>query len=102
MLAASCNLHRGRGYQRAGTAVASELPLERDGKCGMAEVLLVEDDEAIGRSLGDALREASHVVRWCRDGGSSVAAAEAAPPPDLVILALGLPDLDGVDVCRAM
>ena len=70
--------------------------------CGVAEVLLVEDDEAIGRSLGEALREARHAVGWCRDGASAIAAAESAPAPDLVILDLGLPDLDGVDVCRAV
>lgn len=64
-------------------------------------VLLVEDDEAIGQALVAALRAARYAVSWCRDGASAITTAEAAAP-DLVLLDLGLPDIDGVDVCRAL
>lgn len=67
----------------------------------VAEVLLVEDDPAIGQSLTSALREARHEVRWCVDGVSAIGAATGAGY-DLVVLDLGLPDLDGLDVCRAL
>ncbi|MDP9116986.1 MAG: response regulator transcription factor [Actinomycetota bacterium] len=68
----------------------------------MADVVLVEDDEAIGHALELALAEARHRVRWCRDGESALAACAASDPVDLVVLDLGLPDMDGVDVCRAV
>lgn len=68
----------------------------------VSRVLLVEDDEAIGRSLSAALRDARYDVMWCREGSSAIAAAEPGAGYDLVVLDLGLPDIDGVDVCRAV
>ena len=61
-------------------------------------VLLVEDDESIAEPLAAGLGrfgiEASHVATG--------AAALAAPPADFVLLDLGLPDIDGIDVCRRL
>jgi DNA-binding response OmpR family regulator len=68
----------------------------------VADVLLVEDDTAIGRALRDALTGARHRVRWCRDGESAIEAAGSGDRWELVVLDLGLPDIDGVDVCRAV
>jgi DNA-binding response OmpR family regulator len=67
----------------------------------MSRVLLVEDDERIGSGLASALQANGHEVAWQRTGGSAVRAVELAPY-DLVLLDLGLPDADGVDVCRAV
>jgi DNA-binding response OmpR family regulator len=62
------------------------------------QVLLVEDDDAIAEPLTKGLqREGFDVVRVA-DG----AAALAASPPDLVLLDLGLPDIDGYEVCRRL
>jgi DNA-binding response OmpR family regulator len=68
----------------------------------MTEVLLVEDDETIGRVLQAELVQARYRVRWCRDGGSALAEADSDHAVDLVVLDLGLPDVDGVDVCRTL
>ena len=61
-------------------------------------VLLVEDDGSIAGPLIDGLARygitADHV--------STGAAALAAPPHDLVLLDLGLPDIDGIEVCRRL
>lgn len=65
-------------------------------------MVLVEDDEFIGNALQSALVEARHRVRWCRDGASAVSVCGSADPISLVVLDLGLPDMDGVDVCRAI
>ena len=64
-------------------------------------VLVVEDDAEITEVLRRTLRQEGHEVRAAADG---VAALEVAEDfvPDLVILDLGLPKLDGVEVCRRL
>lgn len=64
-------------------------------------ILLVEDDERIGSTLLRALAGSGYDAYWERFGGDAVAAA-AANRPDLVLLDLGLPDMDGLDVCRQL
>jgi DNA-binding response OmpR family regulator len=65
----------------------------------VARLLVVEDDETIGATLTSSLREHGHQVVWEQRGYPAVAAA-AATDFELVLLDLGLPDLDGVEVCR--
>jgi DNA-binding response OmpR family regulator len=67
----------------------------------MAVILLVEDDPIISAALHRSLSDAGHVVR------TAGRAAEALrmvtdDRPDLVILDLGLPDIDGADALRMM
>jgi two-component system response regulator QseB len=57
-------------------------------------LLLVEDDSMIGRSLQKGLKQDGYAVDWVRDGGAA-ALALAAEDYALVLLDLGLPDLDG-------
>lgn len=64
-------------------------------------VLLIEDDEAIADVLRRTLRQEGHEVRSAGDGVEALAAADEFIP-DLVILDLGLPGLDGVEVCRRL
>ena len=64
-----------------------------------AEVLLVEDDAIIGRSLEQALGGAGYTVTLAADGATACTAFKRLVP-DLVLLDLGLPDADGVDLCR--
>jgi DNA-binding response OmpR family regulator len=59
-------------------------------------VLLVEDDVRVGGALEAALRRRGYDL--IRVG--TAAEALAAPPVDLVLLDLGLPDRDGIEVCR--
>ena len=67
----------------------------------MAPVLLVEDDPIIGEVLEATLRDSGHHVVRAPTGAAALAAA-ASTAFDLVLLDLGLPDLDGVDVCRRL
>jgi DNA-binding response OmpR family regulator len=62
------------------------------------DVLLVEDDESIAEPLMDGLARYGIVARHVATG----AAALAAPVGDFVLLDLGLPDIDGIDVCRRL
>jgi DNA-binding response OmpR family regulator len=67
----------------------------------MAELLVVEDDETIGAALSSGLRDHGHTVSWQRtaQGALDLSGTRAF---DLVLLDLGLPDLDGVEVCRRL
>jgi DNA-binding response OmpR family regulator len=62
------------------------------------QVLLVEDDESIAEPLIDGLARYGMDVRHVATG----AAALRAPVGDFVLLDLGLPDIDGIDVCRRL
>jgi DNA-binding response OmpR family regulator len=64
-------------------------------------ILLVEDDERIGSTLLRALESTGYAARWERTGTEGIAAADEHRP-DLVLLDLGLPDIDGLDVCRTL
>ncbi len=62
------------------------------------DVLVVEDDDAIAESLGEALQRERFVVHRVATGADAL----AADVHDVVLLDLGLPDMDGVDVCREL
>jgi two-component system OmpR family response regulator/two-component system response regulator QseB len=64
-------------------------------------ILLVEDDRMIGESIRTALRQDGSAVDWVRDG-SSAATTLATEEFDLVLLDLGLPQRDGLDILRTM
>ncbi|WP_426241478.1 response regulator transcription factor [Nocardioides sp. LHG3406-4] len=65
------------------------------------QVVLVEDEEDIAFPLVRTLQREGHVVTWL-DSGARVLEHVAQHEVDLVILDLGLPDMDGLDVCRAL
>lgn len=67
----------------------------------MAQLLIVEDDETIGKLLVDGLRSHGHQVSWARTGRSALREA-MVQEFELVLLDLGLPDLDGLEVCRQL
>jgi DNA-binding response OmpR family regulator len=64
-------------------------------------VLVVEDDAAIGRALEAVLAERGLDVELARDGVGALVAADTRHP-HLVLLDLGLPDIDGIEVCRRL
>ena len=62
-------------------------------------LLVVEDDPTIGEPLVEALAHEGFTVSWVTTGAEALASEVAA---DLVLLDLGLPDLDGREVCRRL
>jgi len=62
-------------------------------------VLLVEDDEPIAESLTRGLSRYGFEVRWVRTGAEALADDDEAA---IVLVDLGLPDMDGLDVCREL
>jgi DNA-binding response OmpR family regulator len=65
----------------------------------MTHVLLAEDDPAISEPLARALRREGYEVE-VRDDGPSALDHALSEPVDLVVLDLGLPQMDGLEVCR--
>jgi len=61
-------------------------------------VLVVEDEESIAEPLAEGLRREGFVVSVAATGAEALAAGET----DIVLLDLRLPDIDGLDVCRAL
>ncbi|HEX6691926.1 MAG TPA: response regulator transcription factor [Burkholderiales bacterium] len=64
-------------------------------------ILLVEDDELLGAGIRDALARAHCSVEWALDGRQALAALRAGEF-DLVVLDLGLPGIDGIEVLRSL
>jgi DNA-binding response OmpR family regulator len=64
-----------------------------------ARVLVVEDDEAIADVLRRSLRAEGHEVKSAGDGAEALTEAERFSP-DLIVLDLGLPRLDGIEVLK--
>ena len=67
----------------------------------MTRVLVVDDEPQIVRALQINLKARGYEVHVA-DSGSAALRVAAQHPPDLVILDLGLPDLDGVEVIRGL
>jgi DNA-binding response OmpR family regulator len=66
-----------------------------------ARVLVVEDDADLARAVALELEHGGYEVRLERDGPGGLR-AEREWTPDLVLLDLGLPSLDGIEVCRRL
>jgi signal transduction histidine kinase/DNA-binding response OmpR family regulator/HAMP domain-containing protein len=62
-----------------------------------ARILVMEDQEVVARQIHDALRDAGHVVEVALGGAEAIEKAAAAPP-DLVVLDLMMPGVDGLSV----
>ena len=67
----------------------------------LINLLIVEDDPALLRGLKDNFEAQQYRVRTARDGQEGLAAALAAPP-DLLILDIMLPKMNGYEICRVL
>lgn len=63
------------------------------------QILLVEDDALLADGIINALKQAGFAVNWLNTGKAACTHL-AAEPPDILILDLGLPDMDGLDVLK--
>jgi two-component system response regulator RegX3 len=68
------------------------------GQHGSMKILVVEDESAIAEPLVAGLEREGFEVEWAATGEQALAAAE----PDVVLLDLRLPDIDGYTVCRRL
>ena len=64
-------------------------------------ILLVEDDMSLGEGIRTALRRGAFAVDWIHDGGAALRIAQQ-DEFDLIMLDLGLPHVDGIEVIRQL
>jgi signal transduction histidine kinase/ActR/RegA family two-component response regulator len=80
-------------------ALVLRMPLraqaEQKSEGGAGRVLVVDDDEAIARMLAEYLAEHEVVADWAGSGRAALEKIERGPVPDLLVLDLRMPDLDG-------
>ena len=62
-------------------------------------ILLVEDDALLADGIVSAVKQAGFVVNWLSSGRAACTYL-VAEPPDILLLDLGLPDIDGMDVLK--
>ena len=63
------------------------------------QLLMIEDDARLATMVGEYLRQSGYGFSHAADGESGLAALQTSPP-ELVILDLMLPGIDGLEVCR--
>jgi len=65
----------------------------------MAKILLVEDDDTLRETLSYLLRREGHDIRAVADGDAALDAFDSQAP-DIILLDLMIPGVDGIEVCR--
>lgn len=90
--------HGARSPDRRRSVLIGPFRWNNRGMSANQRVLLVEDDDSIARSLLGPLETAGFRVEHVATGAEAIAAEDA----DVILLDLGLPDMDGYDVCRSI
>ncbi|WP_404301300.1 response regulator [Alicycliphilus denitrificans] len=67
-----------------------------------SQLLMIEDDHRLAQMVGEYLGQSGLHVTHMADGASGLAQLQGSELPDLVILDLMLPDMDGLEVCRRL
>ena len=68
----------------------------------MQTITLIDDDEDILTSVSIALEREGYKVITYRDGASALSAFKKSPPPDLIIITLEMPRMDGMEMLRRL
>src|SRR5439155_12166592 len=98
--------HSAPARQRSGCRGPSKRPSRVQGRApdriaAMPRILVAEDDQDIAQLVARYLDKAGYTTEVAGTGRDALTAA-AARPPDLLILDLMLPHVDGLDACRAL
>ena len=104
--AASEGIGRGAVFSVRLPAVArpqrpAPAPAQAAGAPRACSVLIIEDNDDAREMLGSLLALSGHDVREAGDGASGIERAQAQPP-DVALIDIGLPDLDGYEVARRL
>src|SRR5215469_1277171 len=83
------------------TAAASHLPVAERSETVVTRILVVDDEVALVELVRGYLEREQYEVLTTSDGRTALELARAAQP-DLVVLDVMLPELDGIEVCRQL
>jgi signal transduction histidine kinase len=91
------------GATAAGADVAAARPRDdgADGRARALDIVIVEDNDDVADSLRELLEEFGHQVRIARTGEEGLALVRDTKPA-VVLCDLGLPGMDGLEVCRSI
>ncbi len=78
------------------------LPMDTDTKHPEPATILVVDDTPANLSLMTGLLRDDYKVKAAIDGEKALRIAQASPPPDLILLDIMMPGMDGYEVCRRL
>jgi signal transduction histidine kinase len=90
-----------RAAEEARATPAGELRAPRSGGAAGQSVLVVDDNRDAAMSLAKLLHRDGYDTQVAHDGHEALRMAQARPP-EIVLLDLGMPELDGFDVCREL
>jgi len=94
--------HPATGIELNGSRRSADAPSSEAAAPARHALLIVEDDAAFSRELADLLvMHQDFAVRVAADGRTALAMADEGPF-DLILIDIGLPDMDGRDLCRLM
>lgn len=82
-------------------AAAAAARKTQDGPARKHCILVVDDNEASAQTLAWMMEAMGHQVKMANDGATALRIAPAFHP-DVVLLDLGMPDIDGYEICRRM
>jgi len=68
----------------------------------VAKILVVEDNPVNRDVLGRRLERRGFTVRFAADGPSGIEQAKTQPPPDLILMDIGLGEMDGCEATRRL
>lgn len=88
-------------YQQEAVAVPEDLPPTSSSRTGAGEILVVEDTPESMALLVDTLQQAGFAVREAPNGELALWSA-VKHPPDLILLDMRMPGMNGTDVCLAL
>lgn len=94
-----------RAKDEGGNRVLAAGPAGGDASPQHPEIVVVEDDGALASLLVESLETRGHRTRWLDDGQQALAALAGASPaitPQLIVLDVDLPGLDGLSVLRRL
>ena len=78
------------------------MPMDTDTKHPEPATILVVDDTAANLSLMTGLLRDEYKVKAAIDGEKALRIAQSSPPPDLILLDIMMPGMDGYEVCRRL
>jgi PAS domain S-box-containing protein len=80
-------------------AIVAAAPASRPGSA--KRILVVDDNKDSAESMGEVLELEGHIVQYAHDGAGAIATA-LAMRPEVVLLDIGLPGMDGYEVARSL